>query len=123
MDEEQYQEKKDEFQNRIVELAGEMARPSERNRFIALDNAAEVLTEAARKGTTAGIQRVLNGYKDYYNIREDTAKKLEGIRNWKVVASSEGRKEDAISPTGFTGLPQPSLVIVSSARSVTRWKW
>ena len=68
--------KKDEFQNRIVELANEIAPKTERNRFIALDNAAEVLTEAARKGTTAGIQRVLNGYKDYYNIREDTAKKL-----------------------------------------------
>ena len=53
--------------------------------------------------------------------KEVTAKKLEGTRNWKVVASSEGRKAEAINPTGFTGLPQPSLVMVSSARSVLRW--
>ena len=62
--------------DKISELANEVAPKGERNHFIALDRAAEVLTEAARKGTTAGIQRVLNGYKDYYNIREDTAKKL-----------------------------------------------
>mgnify|MGYP002138243693 CR=1 FL=1 len=35
---------------------------------------------------------------------------------------SEGRKEEAIKPTGFTGFPHPSFVIVSKARSVFLWK-
>ena len=39
-----------------------------------------------------------------------------------IHSAKEGRKAEAISPTGFTGLPQPSLVMVSSARSVLRWK-
>lgn len=48
----------------------------------------------------------------------ETAKKLEGTRNWKVVASSDGRKVETIRPTGFTGFPNPLLVTVSSARFV-----
>ena len=51
-----------------------------------------------------------------------TAKRLEGTRNSKVVASSEGRKEEAMRPTGFTGLPRPTRSLVSSWRSVTRRK-
>ena len=54
-------------------------------------------------------------------VREDTAKKLDGTRYWKVVASSDGRKQDTISPTGLTGAPRPSLFRVSRARSVLRW--
>ena len=51
---------------------------------------------------------------------EETAKKLDGTRNCKVVASSDGRKAETISPTGFTGAPKPLLFNVSSARSVLR---
>ena len=45
---------------------------------------------------------------------EVTAKKFDGTRNRNVVASSEGRNTEAISPTGFTGLPLPALQTVSS---------
>ena len=53
---------------------------------------------------------------------DDTAMKLEGIRNGSIVASSEGRNMEAINPTGFTGAPKPSQPMVSKARSETRVK-
>ena len=37
-----------------------------------------------------------------------------GNRNPKVVASSDGRNDETINPTGFTGLPNPLLFTVSS---------
>ena len=54
-------------------------------------------------------------------LRNDvTAKKLEGIRNWKVVASSDGRESRGYQPDWFHWIPHPSFVSVSSARSVLR---
>ena len=40
-------------------------------------------------------------------LRKETFQesKLDGTRNSNVVASSEGRNEDAMRPTGLTGLP------------------
>ena len=52
--------------------------------------------------------------------KASTANKLEGIRKPKVVASSEGRKQETIKPTGLTGFPHPSLLKVSNCRSVFR---
>ena len=46
MDREQYQAKRGEFMDKISELANEVAPKGERNHFITLDRAAEVLTEA-----------------------------------------------------------------------------
>ena len=37
--------------------------------------------------------------------RDVTAKKLDGTRKSSTVASSEGRNEETMRPTGFTGLP------------------
>ena len=82
-----------------------------------LNKDAEIVHSLAKSGFLLTVFRISAALRN-----EVTAKKLDGTRNWKVVASSEGRKAEAISPTGFTGLPQPSLVIVSSARSVLRWK-
>ena len=55
-------------------------------------------------------------------LSDVTAIKFDGMRNPKVVASSEGRNAETISPTGFTGLPRPTWQRVSSWRSVVRRK-
>src|SRR6202021_1281748 len=39
--------------------------------------------------------------------RDVTAKRFDGTRKGKMQASSEGRKHEAIRPTGLTGLPMP----------------
>jgi hypothetical protein len=33
-----------------------------------------------------------------------------GMNNWNIVASSEGRKEDRMSPTGADGEPYPARI-------------
>jgi hypothetical protein len=38
-------------------------------------------------------------------LKETTAKKLDGIKKGKIVASSDGRKIETINPTGTMGLP------------------
>ena len=48
------------------------------------------------------------------------ANKFDGIRNPNRVASSDGRNDETIRPTGLTGLPQPSFSKVSPWRSVLR---
>ena len=74
-------------------------------------------TEAADKATDGKLtQYALVGTWNY----SAPGVKFEGTRKRNVVASSEGRNTEAISPTGFTGLPLPMLQTVSSWRSVTR---
>ena len=58
----------------------------------------------------------------YLSRSDVTVMKFDGMRNPKVVASSEGRNAETISPTGFTGLPRPTWQRVSSWRSVVRRK-
>ena len=47
---------------------------------------------------------------------------LEGMRKPYCVASSDGRKAETMSPTGFTGAPQPLLICESVGRSQSRRK-
>src|SRR5438309_12103582 len=53
--------------------------------------------------------------------REVTANRFDGTRNEKMHASSDGRKHEAIRPTGFTGLPMP-FTSESVGFSALRWK-
>ena len=53
---------------------------------------------------------------------DTTANILEGIRKPYCVASSDGRKEETIKPTGFTGAPHPLLICESVERSQSRVK-
>src|ERR1700759_1020611 len=48
---------------------------------------------------------------------------LLGMRNWKIVASSDGRKNERIRPVpAWIGFPRPLFSVVSDARVVRRVK-
>ena len=51
--------------------------------------------------------------------REAAKNMFAGMRNWKIVASSEGRKVERMSPVWeATGLPRPLFQVVSDPRVV-----
>ena len=69
------------------------------------------------QGVKAGLFRPITLWpfpKAALNKVADTAKKFDGMRNCNTVASSEGRNDDTIRPTGFTGAPNPSFERVSN---------
>ena len=75
LSDEEYDAIREEYTNRLAELAHSIEDPNERNRFIAADEAASAIIDALRKKkTAAAIDRELRSYR-HLNIQEDTAKK------------------------------------------------
>ena len=81
----EYAAQKTAFSNEYQAIAQEIMDKSERNPFIAQDNAMEAIADAVRTGKTeTGIARVLKEYKQL-SIRPDTARRVyelvQGIAN------------------------------------------
>lgn len=76
LDEDAYTQMKREYQNRFSDIAMTIMDKSDRNSFIAMEDATDALLEAVRRGKTqAGMRRILSEYK-HLNIQPDTAQQL-----------------------------------------------
>lgn len=96
----EYAAQKTAFSNEYQAIAQEIMDKSERNPFIAQDNAMEAIADAVRTGKTeTGIARVLKEYKQL-SIRPDTARRVyelvQGIANMPT-EYFEAKPERAVS--------------------------
>lgn len=73
---EEYDEVRSQFMDRLLDIVTEIKDPSERNSFMASDNAAEIIADTIRKyKTVAGIDKELRSYQQL-RIQNDTAQKV-----------------------------------------------
>ena len=81
LSEEEFSEIRAEFSGRLADIANEIRDRSERNDFIAADNAAEIIADTLRKKkTVAAIDKELRSYRQL-NIKDDTAQKVFDLFN------------------------------------------
>ena len=72
MSEEEYEAVKDSYSKRMLDIANNIMDKSERNQFIALDNAMECIVDAVRKSKTkAGISKELKQYRQLNVTEQD----------------------------------------------------
>lgn len=79
MDEETYQAMRDEYNDRLIALASQIADKTERNEFMAVDRAFEAMIDAIQNSKTAkGVMKTLKEYRGL-NVTEEIAQEIVGL--------------------------------------------